>query len=124
MSEKDIGGTFSLLKGQTGSSRAGLCYLATVLEYLSAEIIELVGKKKCSRHLQLAIRNDEDLNRLLSGVLPRVVFCRTHNQYQRRLIIQGRNKSLFSYAILKINQLLSLPLLTLRVTPEGVSRVI
>jgi histone H2A len=47
-------------------------YLAAVLEYLSAEILESARDNKKTRiiprHLQLAIRNDEELNELLSGV--------------------------------------------------------
>ena len=62
-------------------------YLAAVLEYLAAEILELAGNaardnKKSRiipRHIQLAVRNDEELSKLLGdvtiaqgGVLPNI----------------------------------------------------
>jgi len=62
-------------------------YLAAVMEYLCAEILELAGNaardnKKARiipRHVQLAVRNDEELNKLLGdvtiasgGVLPNI----------------------------------------------------
>ena len=51
-------------------------YLGAVLEYLAAEILELAGNaakenkktRVIPRHIQLAVRNDEELNKLLGGV--------------------------------------------------------
>jgi len=61
------------------SKRVGVgagVYLAAVLEYLCAEILELAGNaardnKKARivpRHITLAVKNDEELNKLLGGV--------------------------------------------------------
>ncbi|KAL0371377.1 UNVERIFIED_CONTAM: Histone H2AX [Sesamum angustifolium] len=61
-------------------------YLSAVLEYLAAEVLELAGnaardnKKNriIPRHIQLAVRNDEELSKLLgsvtiaNGVLPNI----------------------------------------------------
>ena len=62
-------------------------YLAAVLEYLAAEVLELAGNaakdnkksRVVPRHIQLAVRNDEELAKLMGkttiaagGVLPNI----------------------------------------------------
>ncbi|WOO78470.1 Histone H2A [Vanrija pseudolonga] len=86
-----VGRIHRLLKRGNYAQRIGSgapVYLAAVLEYLAAEILELAGNaardnKKSRivpRHLQLAVRNDEELNKLLGsvvisqgGVLPNIL---------------------------------------------------
>lgn len=73
--------------GATRLGEGAPVYMAAVLEYLMAEILELSGNaardnKKARiipRHIQLAVRNDEELNKLLccvtiagGGVLPNI----------------------------------------------------
>ncbi|KAI3959537.1 hypothetical protein MKX01_025053 [Papaver californicum] len=109
---KTLGASAGSKKAQTRSSKAGLqfpvgriarflkagkyaervgagapVYLAAVLEYLAAEVLELAGNaardnKKTRivpRHIQLAVRNDEELSKLLGtvtiangGVMPNI----------------------------------------------------
>ncbi|CAN9511415.1 unnamed protein product [Ophioblennius macclurei] len=74
-----VGRIHRLLRKGNYASRVGsgaAVYLAGVLEYLTAEILELSGtashqNKKHrigSRHILLAVKNDEELSDLLAGV--------------------------------------------------------
>ena len=85
-----VGRIHRMLKDGNYADRVGAgapIYMGAVLEYLTAEILELAGnaardnkrQRIIPRHIQLAIRNDDELNKLLrdvtissGGVLPNI----------------------------------------------------
>ena len=85
-----VGRIARYMRNQRVAARIGAgapVYMAAVMEYLVAEILELAGNaakdnkrtRIVPRHIQLAVRNDEELNKILDnvtiasgGVLPNI----------------------------------------------------
>ncbi|KAF2986395.1 hypothetical protein EK904_003659 [Melospiza melodia maxima] len=74
-----VGRVYRYLRSGNYANRIGsgaAIYLTAVMEYLTAEVLELAGNaarenKKTRilpRHILLAVRNDDELNKLFTGV--------------------------------------------------------
>ncbi|XP_053791584.1 histone H2A-beta, sperm-like [Vidua chalybeata] len=74
-----VGRVHRLLRRGKYANRIGsgaAIYLAAVMEYVTAEVLELAGKaahenrktKILPRHIQLAVRNDDELSKVFASV--------------------------------------------------------
>ncbi|NXO69756.1 H2A protein, partial [Phainopepla nitens] len=85
-----VGRVYRLLRRGRYADRIGsgaAIYLTAVMEYVTAEVLEVSGTAACDnkktrilpRHIQLAVRNDDELNKLFAcvtipqgGVMPNI----------------------------------------------------
>ena len=86
-------------------------YLASVLEYLSAKVLELAGnaaKKNMiiPRHLQVAVENDDELNKVLGavtiaqgGVLPNIQQVLLQKRPESKVLSTSRLHSKFEHQV-------------------------
>ncbi|KAL6324332.1 hypothetical protein AAG906_012578 [Vitis piasezkii] len=94
-----VGRIARFLKAGKYAERVGAgapVYLSAVLEYLAAEVLSLLEMQRgttkeshCTRHIQLAVRNDEELSKLLGSVtIANGGFCPTSTRLccQRRRV--------------------------------------